>query len=264
MKRIVKHEETNMFLLNVHSLHNYDLISKVIPLDLRPALTVPLVATGDSKQVRLNAANHIRQKKAGETIIVSAGAECQPTPAFDRSTGQAGKRKGVARTRKKAPTAASALAEPPPFASVSAAAASGTHVVSAASPAIQPPQPLQFNSTATSGPIFQSLQPPQFHAYSQAPNPYQAGTFTAPLPYQIQSFQPPAHPYHPVGMGIPPSYHYYPGAGVQFNQFQPPGPAQHLGSSGNFLFNNDRHRDSVGDESRAASSTYYFVNQNNP
>ncbi|OAX32101.1 hypothetical protein K503DRAFT_805510 [Rhizopogon vinicolor AM-OR11-026] len=70
MKWIVKHEETNMFLLNVHSLHNYDMIAKVIPLDLHPALTVPLVTAGDSEQVRLKAANHIHQKKAGETTTM--------------------------------------------------------------------------------------------------------------------------------------------------------------------------------------------------
>ncbi|KAG1895977.1 uncharacterized protein F5891DRAFT_1193606 [Suillus fuscotomentosus] len=87
--QIVKHKETNMFLLNVHSLHNYDMIAKVIPLNLRLALTVPLVAAGDSKQIRLDAANHVRQKKTGGTTIVSAGAECQLTPAFDRSTGPA-------------------------------------------------------------------------------------------------------------------------------------------------------------------------------
>ncbi|KAG1895976.1 uncharacterized protein F5891DRAFT_1193605 [Suillus fuscotomentosus] len=150
-------------------------------------------------------------------------------------------------------TAASA-AEPPHFASASAEAASGAHAVAAAPPAVQLPQPLHFNSAAPPGPIFQSPQPLQFHAYSQA-NPYPAGTFTALPPHQ---YQPPAHPHPPASMGVPLPYSYYP-SGIQFNQFRPPGPVQqHLGSLGNFSFNDNRRHDSTGGGSRAASSTDHF------
>jgi hypothetical protein len=222
------------------------MIAKVIPLDLRLALTVPLVTAGDSRQIRLNAANHVRQKKTGGTTIVSAGAEYQLAPAFDHSTGQVRKRKGEAQTRRKATTVtAASAAEPPHFAPASAEAASGAHVVAAASPAVQLPRPFHFNSAAPPGPIFQPPQPLQFHAYSQA-NPYQAGAFTALPPHQYQPFQSPAHPHPPVSMGIPLPYPYYP-SGVQFSQFRPPGPVQqHVGSSGNLLFNDNRRRDSTG------------------
>jgi len=85
-KQSIVHKETGRFVLNAYSLHNYSLISQVIPAPLRMAMSVPYLP--NSRQVQLNAARAIRMKKASETEPIGADIP-EPSsapPAFERTS----------------------------------------------------------------------------------------------------------------------------------------------------------------------------------
>ncbi|KAG1765890.1 hypothetical protein EV702DRAFT_1283028 [Suillus placidus] len=81
-KTSLVHKNASHFVLNAHSLHNYALISQVIPQPLRMAMSLPFLP--NSREVRLKAARTVRAKKAGTTDT----AECTGSapPVFDRAT----------------------------------------------------------------------------------------------------------------------------------------------------------------------------------
>jgi hypothetical protein len=69
-KTSLVHKNTGRFVLNAHSLHNYALISQVIPRPLCMAMDLPYLP--NSQEVQLKAARAVRVKKAG----ITDPAEC--------------------------------------------------------------------------------------------------------------------------------------------------------------------------------------------
>ena len=91
-RQLIDHEETNQWILNQNSLHNYQEIAAVLPSDLAPY--VPSVEKCDVLELRRHAAMNIRSKKNNTDgqfgIVENDGI---PAPAFDKNT----------RSRKKKP-----------------------------------------------------------------------------------------------------------------------------------------------------------------
>ena len=101
-RQLIDHEETNQWILNQNSLHNYQEIAAVLPSDLAPY--VPSVENCNVVELRRHAASSIRSKKGnadGQFEIAEDNGT--PAPAFDKST----------RSRKKKPAGNQASATAP-------------------------------------------------------------------------------------------------------------------------------------------------------
>jgi len=95
-KVLVNHTPTNAYVLNTHSLHNYQWILSAIPTSIRNQIRAPLIT--EHASLRLRAADLLRSKKAAD-IAPDPGNEADPPP-FDRSNKTcrtAGKGKGKAK-----------------------------------------------------------------------------------------------------------------------------------------------------------------------
>ncbi|KAF8879795.1 hypothetical protein BD779DRAFT_1446717, partial [Infundibulicybe gibba] len=87
-RHTVIHSDSNIFILNTHSLHNYEYIRAVVPPHLTPKLLVE-----DADDIRRNAAKHIRESKTGPTMdddIIDSQPEAR---AFETSSKNKGKGK---------------------------------------------------------------------------------------------------------------------------------------------------------------------------
>ncbi|KAG1889162.1 hypothetical protein F4604DRAFT_1915008 [Suillus subluteus] len=95
-KTSLMHKNTGCFVLNAHSLHNYALISQVIPHPLCMAMSLPY--SPNSQEVRLKVARAVRAKKAGTTDPAECAGSAPPVFERERTTHkpkQGGKSKKV-------------------------------------------------------------------------------------------------------------------------------------------------------------------------
>lgn len=124
-KCVTQHTANNAYVLNTHSLHNYLLISAVIPPEIHVQMASPQIP--NHEEIRLNGAKHVRQTKKAEdnknatAAPISIDIACEggigpvTVPAFDRttkSTGRKGKGKTVAKGKKKGPATIQSTAAP--------------------------------------------------------------------------------------------------------------------------------------------------------
>ncbi|KAH9914360.1 uncharacterized protein BXZ73DRAFT_55012, partial [Epithele typhae] len=80
-RTVVKHNETNAYILNTHSIHNYDHIRSALPPALRLQLDAPCVSEADVANVRRRAVeNLIARKKKSNALNEQQQA---PAPADD-------------------------------------------------------------------------------------------------------------------------------------------------------------------------------------
>ncbi|KAH9941761.1 uncharacterized protein BXZ73DRAFT_41717, partial [Epithele typhae] len=81
-RAVIKHNETNAYILNTHSIHNYDHIRSALPPALRLQLDTPCVSEADVADVRQKAVqNLIARKKKSKPLN-----EQQQTPAPEDDT----------------------------------------------------------------------------------------------------------------------------------------------------------------------------------
>ncbi|KAG1863736.1 hypothetical protein F4604DRAFT_1929149 [Suillus subluteus] len=180
MKTSLIHKNTGRFVLNAHSLHNYALISQVIPHPLRMAMNLPYFP--NSREVRLKAARAVRAKKAGNPAEGTGSAP----PVFERTTR---KSKQGGKGKKAQQVAAGPSLQPPiPPTPVHLTASHPPPIPAYAGPyhhAMQPPTgipPTPVHLTASHPPPMLAYAGPYHHAMYPSPYVFPQGPFMYPLP----------------------------------------------------------------------------------
>lgn len=181
-KTIIEHAPTNIFILNMHALHNYKRIAAVVPSKLLAEHGAAHIT--DHTAIRLHTAKILQQNKAvdegnpSSTTQANSGETSEATPAFERPANKRkkGKEKVSAAPRKGKGHDTAAARSAPPVATQVYQPPVAHHPAVVSQPFEEPPLDYQVYRQSSAPPSHSVFAVPAY--FHQAPGSPQAGPST--------------------------------------------------------------------------------------